>query len=181
VIWDLGSTGVTGFHEGDPINQPYFFVKNTPPDHNQYHLSNTSATLFKYDNNDSGDNTLKTFVHYQASTGTAPSGTATGPETHSTIDTKYNVGFPTVAISSPADQSSFTDSLTVTSTASDQSGINRVELYVDWNLQATVTAAPFDFNSINLSSLATGSHIVAAMAYSNAGIRNCYAVTLNKQ
>ena len=27
----------------------------------------------------------------------------------------------------------------------------------------------------------TGPHIVAAMAYSNAGIRTCYAVTLNEQ
>src|SRR5262249_37796171 len=71
--------------------------------------------------------------------------------------------------------------LTVTATASDNSGIDRVELYVDWQLEATAQAAPFAFNSINVSSLSTGSHIVTAMAYSNAGVRNCYAVTLNKQ
>ncbi len=37
---------------------------------------------------------------------------------------------------------------------------------------------PYDFNWTNGT---TGAHTVAAMAYSNAGIRACYAVTLNEQ
>jgi len=181
VIFDSGSTAVTGFNQGDTANQPAFFVKNSQPDHNQYHVSNTGVVLFKYDNNNSGSNLLKSFPHYQASTGTSPTGVTTGPETHSTIDAHYNAGFPTVAITSPMDQSALANLLTVTATASDNSGIDRVELYVDWQLEATAQAAPFAFNSINVSSLSTGSHIVTAMAYSNAGVRNCYAVTLNKQ
>jgi hypothetical protein len=62
--------------------------------------------------------------------------------------------------------------------ASDKSGIRKVEFYVDWNLQTTATTPPYDFNWANGT---PGSHIVAAMAYSNAGIRNCFAVTLNRQ
>jgi hypothetical protein len=85
-----------------------------------------------------------------------------------------------VAITSPADQSSLTIPLTVKATASDRSGINRVELYVDWKLQETLAGPPYDFTLINLTKLLTGSHTVAALAYSNAGIRNCYAVTLQK-
>jgi len=53
-----------------------------------------------------------------------------------------------------------------------------VEFYVDWNLQTTVANPPYDFNWTKGT---TGSHTVAAMAYSNAGVRNCYAVTLNEQ
>jgi leucyl aminopeptidase len=62
-------------------------------------------------------------------------------------------------------------------TASDASGINKVEFYVDWNLQATIKDPPYDFNWTNGTS---GSHTVAAMAYSKAGIRACYAVTLTE-
>ena len=168
VIWDSGANGITGFHLGDPVNQPDFFANNRPPDHNQYHLSNMSAVLFKYDNNDSGKNTLKTFVNYQAA----------GADVHGSVDTNYASGFPKVAIMSPADQSSFSKSVTITGAASDKSGISKLEFYVDWALQATVTAAPY---TVTLTPSSSGQHTVAAMAYSNAGIRACYAVTLNEQ
>ena len=181
VIWDSGATGVSGFHQGDPVNQPDFFANNATPDHNEYHVPNPSAVLFLYDNNDSGANAAKVFPHYQASTGTLPTGKNAGPDDHGAVDTKYNAGFPTVAITSPADQSTFTSSLAVKAAASDKSGINRVELYIDWNLKATVAGSPYNFDLTNLANLATGSHVVAAMAYSDAGIRNCYAVTLKKQ
>ena len=94
----------------------------------------------------------------------------------STIDTVYTSGFPTVSITSPADQSFVTSPVIVAATASDVSGINNVELYVDWNLAATATNSPYNFT---LSELTPGAHTVAAVAYSNAGIRSCYAVTLN--
>jgi hypothetical protein len=168
VIWDSGATGVVGYMQGDPTNQPNFFADNTPPDYNTYHLSSLSATDFMYDNNDSGSNSRKTFAEYQSA----------GADINGTADTNYTSGFPTVAIASPVDQSSVTSPVTVSATASDPSGISKVEFYVDWSLQATLSSSPFNFDWIGG---AAGAHTVAAMAYSNAGIRSCYAVTLNEQ
>jgi parallel beta-helix repeat protein len=165
VIWDAGSKGWVGFHQNDPTGQPDFFASNKTPDYNTYHLSSTSATNFVYDNDNSGNNTHLTFTQYQAN----------GADLHGTVDTKYNVGYPIVRITSPANGTTVTNP-TITATASDASGISKVEFYVDWNLQETVTESPFSFAWSNGTS---GTHTVAAMAYSNAGIRNCYAVTLN--
>ena len=168
VIWDSGATGFVGYIENDPTNQPDFFANNTPPDYNTYHLSTLSATHFFYENNDSGSNTAKTFAEYQAA----------GADINGAADTNYTSGFPTVAITSPADQSSVASSVTVAASASDASGISKVEFYVDWGLQATLSSSPYNFDWTGATS---GKHTVAAMAYSNAGIRSCYAVTLNKQ
>jgi trimeric autotransporter adhesin len=166
IIWNSGQTGQVGYYQNDTTNQPNFFANNTPPDYNAYHGPSTSVSQFVYDNNDSGSNTPKTFASYQAE----------GADVHGTFDTLYTSGFPTVSITSPADQSFVTSPVTVAATASDASGINNVELYVDWNLAATATSSPYNFT---LSGLTPGAHTVAAIAYSNAGIRNCYAVTLN--
>jgi parallel beta-helix repeat protein len=166
LIWDAGATGGTGWWQDDAAHQPDYFEDNQRPDYNTYHLSN-STPLFIYDNNDTEKNGRKTFAEYQAADG----------DVHGSADTNYTSGFPTVAITSPLDQTSFTDSVTVEATASDKSGIERVEFYVDWALEETVSAAPYNFDWTNAT---TGTHIVAAMAYSNKGIRNCYAVTLTK-
>jgi hypothetical protein len=161
VIWEPGATGGTGFHQDDSVNEPNFFADNTPPDYNTYHLPST-PNHFAYKEGQ------LLFAEYQAN----------GADIHGTADTNNTSGFPTVAIKSPADQSSFTTSVTVHATASDNSGINRVEFYVDWKLQTTVPGPPYNFDWTNGT---TGTHTVAALAYSNAGIRNCYAVTLTKQ
>ena len=121
-----------------------------------------------YDNDDNGSNAHKTFAEYQSA----------GADVNGTADTNYTSGFPTVAIASPADQSSVTSPVTVAATASDPSGISKVEFYVDWSLQATLSSSPYNFD---WTAATTGAHTVAAMAYSNAGIRSCYAVTLNEQ
>jgi parallel beta-helix repeat protein len=168
VIWNSGATGIVGSVQGDATNQPNFFADNTPPDYNTYHLPSLSATDFQYDSNDSGANTRKTFAEYQSA----------GADVNGTADTNYTSGFPRVAITSPTDQSSVTNPVTVAATASDASGISKVEFYVDWSLQATVSSSPYNFDWTGAT---TGAHTVAAMAYSNAGIRSCYAVTLNEQ
>ncbi len=168
VIWDTTAAANVGYTQVDAANQPNFFADNTPPDFNTYHLSSLSSTDFIYDNNNSQSNTHQIFASYQAA----------GADVHGTIDTNNTSGFPTVAITSPADQSSFSNSVAVTATGSDASGISKVDFYVDWVLQATVTAAPY---TATLTSSASGQHIVAAMASSNAGISACYAVTLNNQ
>jgi len=168
-IWDAGAVanGAITYLQDDALNQPNFFSVNARPDYNEYHLS-SSQPAFVYDNNDSEKNARKTFPEYQAA----------GADVHGKADLNYTSGFPTVMITSPVDQTSFSNSVTVNATASDKSGINRVEFYVDWKLQTTVAGPPYSFNWTNGTS---GSHVVAAMAYSNAGIRNCYAVTLTKQ
>ena len=168
VIWDAGARGMIGYLQADAAHQPNFFADNTPPDYNTYHLSSLSTTSFVYDNNNTQKNTAKTFTEFQAA----------GADVHGTADTNYTSGFPIVAITSPADQASFTNSVTIAATASDKSGINRVEFYVDWDYQATVSSSPYNFD---WTTGAAGSHTVAAMAYSNSGIRSCYAVTLTKQ
>ncbi|MGB6260347.1 MAG: carboxypeptidase regulatory-like domain-containing protein, partial [Candidatus Sulfotelmatobacter sp.] len=168
VIWDSGAGGFVGFLQADPTNQPNFFAKNTAPDYNTYHQASLTGTDFLYDNNDGGSNTHKTFAEYQSA----------GADANGTADTNYTSGFPTVAIASPADQSAVTSPVTVTATASDPSGISKVEFYVDWSLQATLSSSPYNFDWTGAT---TGAHTVAAMAYSNAGIRSCYAVTLNEQ
>jgi parallel beta-helix repeat protein len=168
VFWDAGAAGGVGFIQDDATNQPNFFADNTPPDYNTYHLPSTSDTYFMYDNNNSQNNAAITFADYQAA----------GADVHGAADTNYTSGFPTVAITSPLDQSSFTGSVPVTATASDASGIGQVEFYLDWDLQSTVTSAPYNFT---LTGGAAGPHTITAMAYSNAGIRACYAITLNQQ
>ena len=168
VIWDLDANGEVGLRQNDPANQPDFFANNRPPDYNGYHLPSMSAAVFIYDNNNSRSNKPKTFRNYQAS----------GADVHGTADTKYASGYPEVVITSPTDQSSVANPVTVSATASDKSGIRKVEFYVDWNLQTTVTSPPYNFAWSNGTS---GPHIIAAMAYSNAGVRNCHAVTLNEQ
>jgi parallel beta-helix repeat protein len=167
VIWDPGANGIVGYWQGDPSNQPNFFANNTPPDYNEYHLTSLSGDRFVYDNNDSGQNRGKPFAEYQAA----------GADIHGTADTNYTSGYPTVKITSPADQSTIAGPVTVQSSASDKSGISRVEFYVDWKLQTTVTGTPYSFNWANPTA---GTHTVTAMAYSNAGIRSCFAVTLTK-
>jgi parallel beta-helix repeat protein len=168
VIWDAGAGGAVGFLQNDAANQPNFFATNTPPDFNSYHVSSSAAADFMYDNNNSQNNTAQPFPAYQAN----------GADVHGTVDANYNSGYPTVSITSPVDQSPVGNPVTITADASDTSGISKVEFYVDWALQATVTGAPYDFNWTNAT---TGPHTVAAMAYSNAGVRACYAVTLNEQ
>lgn len=167
VIWDADATGGVGFIHDDAANQPNFFADNTPPDYNTYHLPSTSDPYFVYDNNNSQNNNPVAFADYQAS----------GADVHGTADANYTSGFPTVTITSPPDQSSFSGSVPVTATASDASGISQVEFYLDWALKSTVTSAPYNFTLTS----GVGPHTVIAMAYSNAGVRACYAVTLNEQ
>ena len=167
VIWDSGATGVVGFVQSDAAHQPNFFANNSLPDFSTYYLSSSSAPRFVYDDNDSQRNTPQSFVNYQA----------VRADLHGAVETTYSGSYPQVTITSPIDQSPFNKQVTVTAAASDPSGISKVEFYVDWTLQGTANSAPYSFNL----TAASGSHTVSALAYSNAGIRACYAVTLNAQ
>jgi Bacterial Ig domain/Right handed beta helix region len=167
IIWNTG-TGNAGFNQHDTTNQPNFFSNNTPPDFNTYHASSTSVTQFVYDNNNSGTNALKNFTAYQAA----------GADVHGTFDTVYTSGFPTTNITSPADQSTFSGTLTLNATASDSSGIASATSYVDWVQQTTISGAgPYSFS---LPTILNGPHTVAVMATANSGVKTCNAVTLTQ-
>jgi parallel beta-helix repeat protein len=168
VLWDAGAYGTVGFFQSNGNQQSDFFAQNSAPDFNTYHLSNTYAQDFTYDVNNPLGNAIQTFGNYQTN----------GADVHGGVDSNYSNGYPTVSIASPIDQSSVSSPATIAISASDPSGISKVELYLDWVLQATSTASPYSFTWTNGTA---GSHTVTAMAYSNAGVRACYAVTVNEQ
>jgi parallel beta-helix repeat protein len=168
VIWEPGAFGEVGFRQGDTANQPNFFENNAAPDYNSYHVPRTSEPHFVYDNDSSKTNRSKPFSNHQRSRA----------DVHSSVDSNISSGFPRVAVTAPADQSTVSGPVTISASASDNSGIRKVEFYVDWALEGTSPSPPYEFNWNNGT---TGPHIVAAMAYSNAGIHTCYAVTVNKQ
>ena len=167
VFWTPGATGLVGYFLNDTTNQPDFFSENEAPDYNMYHLPSLSQTVFVYDNNSSGQNTLKSFAQYQAA----------GADIHGSADTKYGSSYPAVKITAPLNNSTVATSATITAAASDATGIAKVEFFVDWSLQSTVTSSPYTFDWTNA---ATGAHTITAMAYNKNGIGVCYAITLNK-
>jgi chitinase len=72
---------------------------------------------------------------------------------------------PTVSLSYPANNASISGTVSVTASASDNSGVvKRVEFYVNGALQATDTSTPYVF-SWNTSSLTTGSYMLTVKAY----------------
>src|SRR5580700_6842844 len=124
VIWDTPATAWVGYTQADAANQPNFFADNTPPDFNTYHLPSVSSGDFVYDNDNSQSNTHQTFANYQAA----------GAEPHGAADTNYDIGYPIVAITSPADRSIYHNPVVVTATASPSMSdpIRKVEFYLDW-------------------------------------------------
>jgi hypothetical protein len=170
VIFDSLSNGTAGYAQNDTVHQPNFFAVNTPPDFNQYHVSSISSPTygFIYDNNNTGANSVKTFADYQLA----------GADVHGTIDTVNGSGFPTVTITSPADQSSYAKTTSVVASASDGSGIASATLYVDWASVQTISGVgPFTFTT---PTLAQGAHTMAVMALANSGVKTCNAVTLTQ-
>jgi hypothetical protein len=84
----------------------------------------------------------------------------------------------TVTVNNVADTSSPTVAITSTSrtghklnakvSATDNVAVAKVELYVDGSLAGTDTATPYNF-TVNLNSLALGTHTLQAKAYDKAG------------
>ena len=76
---------------------------------------------------------------------------------------------PTVAVSSPANNSIVIDSVVVLVNASDNVGVQKVEFYIDGNLVLTRAVPPWQY-SWNVLSLSAGSiHTILAKAYDAAG------------
>ncbi|WP_426751060.1 M20/M25/M40 family metallo-hydrolase [Myxococcus sp. Y35] len=75
---------------------------------------------------------------------------------------------PQVAITSPAAGSMVSGVTTVTASASDASGVNRVEFLVDGVVKATVATAPYTF-AWNTAAEPNGSHRLEARAHDGGG------------
>jgi hypothetical protein len=83
-----------------------------------------------------------------------------------TVDTTA----PTVALTSPANATTYTSAqtVTITASASDNVGVSKVELYDGTTLKGTDTTAPYSF-AWAITSDNNGSHSLTAKAYDAAG------------
>jgi len=159
VVFD-GNSGVTGGTYAPKSLEPEF--QNNRFDYNSYYLPDLNRKAFAWGTR------FNTFKEFQAA----------GQEVHGTASNLRPASIPTVMITSPADGSNVSGIVEVKGETQDSSSISRVELYVDWAKQSSVTENPFSF-SWDASSVSAGRHIVAAMAYNNQGVHTCYALTLN--
>jgi hypothetical protein len=85
-----------------------------------------------------------------------------------TLSVKNDTKAPTVTITSPINNATVGSTKTITATASDNVGVKRVEFYVNGELQATDTAAPWSF-SWNTASLTNGAYTLNTKAYDASG------------
>lgn len=87
---------------------------------------------------------------------------------------------PTVSITTPADNSTTTKKLNITTSATDNVGVTKVELYVDGVLKTSTTTAPYTF-TLNKSGIKKGVHTLTLKAYDaagNVGISSAVKVTV---
>lgn len=75
---------------------------------------------------------------------------------------------PTVAVSSPANGSAVTGTVSMAATASDNVGVSKVEFYVNNVLKGSDTTSPYAY-SWDTTSAANGSYTLTAKAYDAAG------------
>lgn len=78
---------------------------------------------------------------------------------------------PTVSLTAPASGATITGSYTMTATASDASGIKRVDFYIDSTLVSSDTSSPYSYN-FNSTSLTNGTHNFRAVAVDNSPAAN---------
>jgi len=161
VIFD-GNSGIAGGAYA-PASEQAFFVNNRF-DYNSYYMPDITRAAFAW------NGTYNTFAQFQSA----------GQDVHGAATAVTGVSFPTVIIDSPSDQTTVSGVVNITGTASDASSISKVEFYVDWVLESTVSGDSFSFGW-NTSDVSSGAHTIAAMAYNSEGVRACYGVTLNVQ
>jgi len=108
-------------------------------------------------------------VSTQPITVTTPVPTATPTSNLTPTSTPVtDTAVPTVFITSPTSGATVSNSVTITTAATDNVGVTRVEFYVDNALQGSVAIAPFTYN-INTANAPSGAYILSAKAYDAAG------------
>ncbi|HET7499578.1 MAG TPA: Ig-like domain-containing protein, partial [Kofleriaceae bacterium] len=87
---------------------------------------------------------------------------------------------PTISITAPAPGATVSGSVAVTATASDATGVTRVDVLVDGVLAGSDTTAPYSV-TVDTTRLANGSHAISAQAFdaaSNVGTSATVTVTV---
>lgn len=85
---------------------------------------------------------------------------------------------PSVTINSPSLGATVSGTTTVTATVTDDTGVSKVEFYVDNTLQATNTTTPYSF-SWDTSKLTDGSHSISVKAYDPTGNIGMESISVN--
>jgi chitodextrinase len=75
---------------------------------------------------------------------------------------------PTTAVTAPADGSTVSGTVGVSATASDDTGVTKVDFLVDGSVASSSTAAPYGF-SWDSTTVANGNHTLSSKAYDAAG------------
>jgi hypothetical protein len=87
---------------------------------------------------------------------------------------------PAVALATPSVGATFTSTLGMTATASDDHGVRRIEFWVDGTRVARDTAAPYAASFAAGKSVSYGVHTVAVRAFDADGLARSAAVTVTR-
>ena len=150
VLLDLSCINATEYRIAQ--NNTFANVTPLPLTDNRVQVSFTTSE---------GDGIKPIFVEFRGPNNTTAVVSLTGGIL---IDTQA----PTVTLNNPANGSLISQPITVTATATDAAGISKVQLFLDGQLVATKTAAPYTY-SWNTNNSTDGTHIIKAVATDNAG------------
>ncbi len=118
-----------------------------------------------------GDGNKQISVQYRATTGNIVTATLSQ-------GIVFDTQGPSLAITNPADGSFITGAITVSATATDTGGVARVEFFVDNQLAATDTSAPYTY-AWNALASGNGSHSLKAVATDAVGHTSTVTHTVN--
>jgi hypothetical protein len=109
-----------------------------------------------------------------------PSGTPTSSGTDGSAGSGPVNQAPTVALSAPSAGSTFSSTLNMAATATDDHGVRRVEFWVDGTRVARDVTAPYTASFTATKSTSYGVHTVAVRAFDAAGLARSAAVTVTR-
>ncbi|NWG09588.1 MAG: Ig-like domain-containing protein, partial [Nitrososphaerales archaeon] len=141
-----------------------------------YAMDNTTPFSFYWDtiSESNGDYTL-TAKAYDASNNMGESNTVT---VNVSNEISGDGTLPIVKITRPRDGSKVSGSVKIYASASDESGISKVEFYVDGSLIGTDYSYPYNYYW-NTKSVSNGWHTITVRAYDNFGTYADVSVTVN--
>lgn len=84
---------------------------------------------------------------------------------------------PTVQITNPLEGQGLSGTVPVAATASDDTGVAKVEFYSDGTLKGTDAAAPYTYDW-DVTGLAAGAHALKAVAYDTGGLTGSHQITV---
>lgn len=120
----------------------------------------------------SGDGSKSLSVQYRASTGNTVTIALASPVILDTVP-------PTVSISNPAAGSFLSKAISIDAGASDTSGIQQVDFYVDNTLKTSDTTSPYSY-AWDVTAETDGDHVIKVVATDKAGRTNAIQETVTK-